>query len=96
MIVRVCSEKDYRLVGKIDVDADTGACIFVDGEDPLKRHVDRSMRRGIFIEGRRVLPSDGKRFETALDCVLSHGGFCTADIADSLRSKGVTLSHVTK
>jgi hypothetical protein len=95
MRLRICDRNTLLSAGAIQVDDETGACLFLEGRDKLRAWVERAMAEGIHAETRVVPPSDID-FMTTLDSVLSVGGFCRAEMAERLREsrKGVTLPHV--
>ena len=95
-ILHISSRQTFQPAGRIEMDETTGACRFLDGDDKLRIHIERTLSKGVHIEMVHISPSDPKRFETAFACVLALGDFCTEDMADRLssRSKGVTLPHV--
>jgi len=91
----ICDRDTLEPAGVIQMDDQSGACRFLNGRDDLRSWVERAMSKGIHAETRIVPPSDID-FITALDCVLSIGGFCRAEMAERLREsrQGVTLPHV--
>lgn len=90
MILDIHSDRTLKFIGRIDVDEDTGACRFVNGDDSLRIHIERTLTQGPRIELNKISPSDPQRFKLALDTVLSLGGFCTAATAEWYS----TTSHV--